>query len=330
MLAVHLANPKGITIADFVYFPPPAERAREFEIALLPRPPVNRSVSEAELRPTTAHYFCAESEKDYEDWRRKLRENGDEIEAAGGEVQYRKWRTNPTAKDGGGQPVQVPSQRRRRPDRDRDGDAPTRAGVAEPPDGQHGLQDFDILNMLGEGAFGKVLLVRHRTEKKQYAMKVMLKEAVAKANNEEQVTKELESMIKIQHPNIVQIHYAFQNRQRLYLVVDFMSGGELYHQLKGVGRFSESQARFICAEISLALAYLHDKEDMAYRDLKPENVMFDAEGHIRLIDFGKLAPDRQSFWKRPDTLKRWARTQGWPSGTSRWRSARQPAAPRCT
>ena len=145
-------------------------------------------MSEAELRPTTAHYFCAESEKDYEDWRRKLRENGDEIEAAGGEVQYRKWRTNPTAKDGGGQPVQVPSQRRRRPDRDRDGDAPTRAGVAEPPDGQHGLQDFDILNMLGEGAFGKVLLVRHRTEKKQYAMKVMLKEAVAKANNEEQVT----------------------------------------------------------------------------------------------------------------------------------------------
>ena len=172
----------------FVYFPPPAERSREFEIALLPRPPVSRSVEEAELRPTTAHYFCAESEKDYEDWRRKLRENGDEIEAAGGEVQYRKWRTNPTAKDGGGQPVQVPSQRRRRPDRDRDGDAPTRAGVAEPPDGQHGLQDFDILNMLGEGAFGKVLLVRHRTEKKQYAMKVMLKEAVAKANNEEQVT----------------------------------------------------------------------------------------------------------------------------------------------
>ena len=107
-------------------------------------------------------------------------------------------------------------------------------------------------------------------------------------------------MIKIQHPNIVQIHYAFQNRQRLYLVVDFMSGGELYHQLKGVGRFSESQARFICAEISLALAYLHDEEDMAYRDLKPENVMFDAEGHIRLIDFGKLAPDR-SFWKRSDT-----------------------------
>ena len=137
-------------------------------------------------------------------------------------------------------------------------------------------------------------------------------------------------MIKIQHPNIVQIHYAFQNRQRLYLVVDFMSGGELYHQLKGVGRFSESQARFICAEISLALAYLHDEEDMAYRDLKPENVMFDAEGHIRLIDFGKLAPDRLSFRKRPDTLKRWARTQGWPSGTSRWRSARQPAAPRCT
>ena len=108
-------------------------------------------------------------------------------------------------------------------------------------------------------------------------------------------------MIKIQHPNIVQIHYAFQNRQRLYLVVDFMSGGELYHQLKGVGRFSESQARFICAEISLALAYLHDEEDMAYRDLKPENVMFDAEGHIRLIDFGKHAPDRQSFCKRPDT-----------------------------
>ena len=68
-------------------------------------------------------------------------------------------------------------------------------------------------------------------------------------------------------------------------------------QLKGVGRFSESQARFICAEISLALAYLHDEEDMAYRDLKPENVMFDAEGHIRLIDFGK-----QKAWSRPTVV----------------------------
>jgi len=65
-----------------------------------------------------------------------------------------------------------------------------------------------------------------------------------------------------------------------------MAGGELYHQLKNIGRFTEDAARFICAEISLALGYLHDEKDMAYRDLKPENVMFNSEGHIRLIDFG--------------------------------------------
>lgn len=102
---------------------------------------------------------------------------------------------------------------------------------------------------------GKVLLVRHRGEKKQYAMKMMMKDAIVKGNKEAEVTKELETMISIEHPFIVQVHYAFHNQDRLFLVVDFMPGGELYHHLKKVGSFSEEQACFICAEISLALGY---------------------------------------------------------------------------
>jgi hypothetical protein len=254
----------------FVYFPSPTERAREYEIALLPRPPRARTASEAELREKVAHFFCAEDQEQFQKWRAKLSVKGDEITEEVGEIRYRKFRQQRVETGSKySPPVQVLSHRRPRNTSSDGATAAAAAGSTAQAEtgGVAHLHDFDILNVLGEGAFGKVLLVRHRGEKKQYAMKMMLKADIVRGNKEAEVTKELETMISIEHPYIVQVHYAFHNPSRLFLVVDFMPGGELYHHLKQVKRFTEDQARFICAEISLALGYLHDEKDMAYRGM---------------------------------------------------------------
>lgn len=95
---------------------------------------------------------------------------------------------------------------------------------------------------------------------------------------------------RLNHPFIVKLHFAFQTPERLYFVIDFLNGGELFFHLRKEQRFSESRARFYAAEITLALGCLH-QNGIIYRDLKPENVILDSEGHIKLTDFGlsKLA-----------------------------------------
>lgn len=90
---------------------------------------------------------------------------------------------------------------------------------------------------------------------------------------------------KITHPFIVKLHYAFQTPRKLYLVMDFLPGGELFTTLRKQGRFDEPRTIFYAAEILLAIECLHS-HNIIYRDLKPENVLLDAEGHIRITDFG--------------------------------------------
>ena len=92
-------------------------------------------------------------------------------------------------------------------------------------------------------------------------------------------------MQQITHPFVVKLHYAFQSPESLYFVTDFLNGGELFFHLCNEIRFSEDRARFYAAEITLALAHLH-KNGIIYRDLKPENVLLDSEGHLKLTDFG--------------------------------------------
>ncbi|KAH7491168.1 hypothetical protein KRP22_011313 [Phytophthora ramorum] len=147
------------------------------------------------------------------------------------------------------------------------------------------LEDFVMIKVIGKGSFGKVLLVRKRDTGLIYAMKVLRKENIIKRNQVEHTRTERHVLGYVRHPFIVGLNYAFQTSEKLYFVLDYCAGGELFFHLGKVQRFPEHRARFYAAEITLAIEYVHNL-DVIYRDLKPENVLLDENGHIRLTDFG--------------------------------------------
>ena len=115
-------------------------------------------------------------------------------------------------------------------------------------------------------------------------MKILNKEKVIKRKQYEHTLSERRILEDIEHPFLVGLHYAFQSRGKLYMVFDFFNGGELYSYISK-GSFSEERSRFYAAEIVEGIAHLH-AHDIVYRDLKPENLLLDADGHIRICDFG--------------------------------------------
>lgn len=145
--------------------------------------------------------------------------------------------------------------------------------------------DFNILKVIGKGSFGKVLLVSKKDTGQPYAMKVLKKEALVKRNQVQHTKAERRILRTCNSPFIVRMHFAFQSAEKLYLVLDYLPGGELFFHLKQERRFEEERVRLYAAELVLALQHLHDK-DIVYRDLKPENVLLDEEGHVCLTDFG--------------------------------------------
>ncbi|RHY33012.1 hypothetical protein DYB32_001993 [Aphanomyces invadans] len=147
------------------------------------------------------------------------------------------------------------------------------------------IEDFDLLKVLGKGSFGKVMMVRKKENQKIYAMKTLRKAALIKRNQLLHTKTERNILQQIKHPFLTTLSYAFQTPEKLYLVMDYCPGGELFFWLKKDRRFSQTKARLFAAEILLALQELH-KHDIIYRDLKPENILLDLEGHIRLTDFG--------------------------------------------
>ena len=141
------------------------------------------------------------------------------------------------------------------------------------------------MKVIGRGAFGKVYLVQKRDSGEYYAMKTLKKDAILKKNQKVNTEAERVILEKIKNPFIVRLHFAFQNTEKLYFVIDFLNGGELFYHLRREQRFSEDRTRFYAAEIILGLECLHSN-GVIYRDLKPENVLLDSEGHIKLTDFG--------------------------------------------
>ncbi|XP_067896476.1 ribosomal protein S6 kinase alpha-3 isoform X2 [Heterodontus francisci] len=146
---------------------------------------------------------------------------------------------------------------------------------------------FELLKVLGQGSFGKVFLVRktHGSDAGQlYAMKV-LKKATLKVRDRVRTKMERDILVEVNHPFIVKLHYAFQTEGKLYLLLDFLRGGDLFTRLSKEVMFTEEDVKFYLAELALALDHLHSL-GIIYRDLKPENILLDQEGHIKLTDFG--------------------------------------------
>eukprot|EP00466_Bigelowiella_natans_P015116 jgi/Bigna1/33336/e_gw1.2.24.1 len=147
------------------------------------------------------------------------------------------------------------------------------------------MDSFDLLQVIGKGSFGKVYQVKYKKTGEIFALKVLKKEHLAKRKQIGHTKTERKVLENITHPFIVSLRYAFQTEHRLYMVLDYFTGGELFYHLKHGGRFKLERGRFYCAELTCAIEHLH-ANDVIYRDLKPENVLLDAEGHVRLTDFG--------------------------------------------
>ena len=148
-----------------------------------------------------------------------------------------------------------------------------------------GPSNFICLALLGQGSFGEVYLVKKKDSEDFYAMKVLDKCRIAKQNIFKYVLTERNVLSVMHNPFIVKLNYAFQTSEKLFLLLDYCPGGDLSKQLQIQTRFSEEKAKFYICEIILALGELH-KHNIIFRDLKPDNVVIDKEGHALLTDFG--------------------------------------------
>ena len=147
--------------------------------------------------------------------------------------------------------------------------------------------DFEPLKLLGRGSFGDVFLVRLKANKKVYAMKILSKSMLKLKRQEFHTKTERNLMVQINCPFIVNIKSAFQDSQKLYMVSEFMQGGDMFfHMHDGqIVIFNNEKTKFYILELVLAIEILH-KKNMIYRDLKPENILLDEKGHVKLTDFG--------------------------------------------
>ncbi|KAH9904206.1 protein kinase-like domain-containing protein [Xylariomycetidae sp. FL2044] len=152
----------------------------------------------------------------------------------------------------------------------------------------YGPDDFQILRLIGKGTFGQVYQVRKKDSGRIYAMKVLSKKVIVQKKEVAHTVGERNILVRTatsDSPFIVGLKFSFQTQNDLFLVTDYMSGGELFWHLQKEGRFDEKRAKFYIAELILAIQHLH-RNDIVYRDLKPENILLDANGHIALCDFG--------------------------------------------
>ena len=147
------------------------------------------------------------------------------------------------------------------------------------------LEDFELLKVLGEGSYAKVVLAQKKDNKKYYAIKILKKDKIIEKNQLTHTIAEKTVLQHANHPFLVGLAYAFQTESKLYFVLDFVMGGEMYKHLQTSGRFTEERTKFYAVCIILGLGFLHN-QNYIYRDLKLENILLDDTGYPILTDFG--------------------------------------------
>ena len=147
------------------------------------------------------------------------------------------------------------------------------------------LNDFEIGKPLGKGKFGRVYLAREKRTKFVVALKTMSKRQLTKAQFEHQLRREIEIQSHLRHPNILRMYGYFYDDKKIYLILEYAVGGELFNKLQNAGRFKEPKAARIIKELAGALKYCHSK-NVIHRDLKPENLLIGKNGEIKIADFG--------------------------------------------
>ncbi|KAJ0410103.1 hypothetical protein ATCC90586_001588 [Pythium insidiosum] len=159
------------------------------------------------------------------------------------------------------------------------------------------MDELEVLRTLGMGTFGRVKLVRHKTTGQPYAMKILNKANIVAYKQQVNVLHEKQLMAQCDHPFILKLFQTYKDANNLYLLLEFVQGGELFTYLhctpSSPGRLKDDHARFYASHVLMAIEYLHDRH-IVYRDLKPENLLIDPQGYLKVVDFGfaKVVEDR--------------------------------------
>ncbi|KAI8621330.1 kinase-like domain-containing protein [Chytriomyces sp. MP71] len=182
-----------------------------------------------------------------------------------------------------------------------------------------GIHDFEIMKPISRGAFGKVYLAKKTATQDLFAIKILKKEDMIRKNMMSQVRAEHKALTLSRNPFVVKLFYAFQSKEYLYLVMEYLIGGDLSTLLSVFGTFDVEMTRMYSAEVVLALEYLHSN-GITHRDLKPDNMLITKDGHVKLTDFGlsriatddqmpKIVPSRSIIEPQNRILRRTSRTE---------------------
>ena len=169
-----------------------------------------------------------------------------------------------------------------------------------------GVDDFKLIKVIGRGSYGKVCLVQFKQTNDLYAMKSLKKDVLLDEDQVQSTLLEKNILQNLNYPFLVGMEFCFQTEERVYFVLPFVRGGELFQHLREYKYFPEKKVKFYASIIALALNYLH-KNDIVYRDIKPENILLEEDGYLKLIDFGmaKIIKDDEkanSFCGTPEYL----------------------------